>query len=99
MVNELDEKWRGGPCVHGLSTFLNSRNQFVGGVTASWTSVAGIALVVRKVWTGSFGSPEFVAVALLAPIVAVLWSLAMWKFFIRPKLNVLTAVQSEDGPK
>ena len=83
----------------GLSDFLKNRDRFVGLVTVSWTALAGIALVGRKVLTGSFGSPEFVGVALLAPIVAVFWSLAMWKFFIGPKIKVLTDIQTEKGPE
>lgn len=51
-------------------------------MTSGWTIVAVVALVGRRLATGTFGSPEYVGIALLMPIVGFIWAILMWDFVI-----------------
>ncbi|GAA5003477.1 hypothetical protein GCM10025793_09400 [Lysobacter lycopersici] len=62
---------------------LGTQGRFVGAVTIGWTTISAAALLGRKILTGEFGSPDFVGVMLLTPLVAVIWSLVMWKLFFK----------------
>lgn len=66
-----------------LQKSLGSQGRFVGTVTIGWTTISAVALLGRKILTGEFGSPDFVGVVLLTPLVAVIWSIVMWKLFFK----------------
>ena len=73
----------GGLAMGILQWSLGNQGRFVGIVTAGWTTISAIALLGRKILTEEFGSPEFVGIMLLTPIIAVVWSIVMWKLFFK----------------
>ncbi|MFT3897756.1 MAG: hypothetical protein QM719_08680 [Thermomonas sp.] len=66
-----------------LQWSLGNQGRFVLTVTVSWTAISAIALLGRKILAGEFGSPEFIGIMLLTPIVAVVWSILMWNLFFK----------------
>ena len=62
---------------------LGTQAGFVGTDTTFGTAVAGVALLGRKLLTGEFGSPDFVAVMISVPFSSLIGSIVMWKLFFK----------------
>jgi hypothetical protein len=68
-----------------LNALLKSRDRFIGYMTIGWTVIAIIALAGRRLIAGNFGSPEYVGIALLMPIVGFFWAVLMWDLVLGRK--------------
>jgi hypothetical protein len=62
---------------------LGAQGRFVVTNTVFWTTAAAAVLFGRKVLTGEFGSPDFIAVMLITPIGVFSASIVMWNLLFK----------------
>ena len=62
---------------------LGSQSKFVGANTGILAILVALVLLGRKLLTGQFGSPDFVAIMLSVPVTVFFGSIVLWKLFFK----------------